>query len=94
MIGPAKLPSRERGRGATVIAELTGTMAANGLLGSGANGSLFLGSYWIARHGFKQPRGLSAWLATALIFWVASTIGVEALGCFGASPLKQCWSGE
>ena len=40
-----------------VIAESIWTMAGNALLGLGANGSLLLGSYWIARHGFKQPRG-------------------------------------
>ena len=51
-----------------MIAESTWTMVGNGLLGLGANGSLLLGSYWIARHGFKQPRGLSAALATAVIF--------------------------
>ena len=70
--------------GNAVIAESTWTIAGNVLLGPGANGSLFLGSYWIARHGFKQPRGLKAALATAVIFWSACTVGLEVLGSFGA----------
>ena len=65
-------------------AESIWTIATNGLLGLGANGSLLLGSYWIARHAFKQPRGLSTWLATAVVYWVASTIGLETLGSCGA----------
>ena len=40
-------------------------MVGNALLGLGANGALLLGSYSIARHGFKQPSGLSVVLATA-----------------------------
>ncbi len=62
-------------------------MVGNALLGLGANGSLLLGSYWIARYGFKQPRGLSATLATAVVFWVACTVGLEVLGSFGALAL-------
>ncbi len=67
-----------------MIAESTWTMVGNGLLGLGANGSLLLGSYWLARYGFKQPRGLSAVLGTAVIFWVACTVGLEVLGSYGA----------
>jgi Dolichyl-phosphate-mannose-protein mannosyltransferase len=62
-------------------------MAGNALLGLGANGSLLLGSYWIARHGFRQPRGLSATLATAVVFWGACTLGLEALGSLGTLSL-------
>jgi hypothetical protein len=78
-----------------VIADSVWTMAGNGLLGLGANGSLVLGSYWIARHGLKQPRGLRAALATAVIFWVACTLGLEALGCLGAVALGPmfAWGG-
>ena len=65
-------------------AEMIGTMIASGLFGLGANGSLLLGSYWIARYGFKQPRGLGLGLATALVFCVACTVGLEILGSFGA----------
>ena len=64
-----------------------GRWSENALLGLGANGSLLLGSYWIARHGFKQPRGLSAALATAVVFWGACTVGLEVLGSFGALAL-------
>ncbi len=59
-------------------------MVGNALLGLGANGSLVLGSYWIARHGFKKRGGLSAALATAVVFWGGCTVGLEVLGSFGA----------
>jgi Dolichyl-phosphate-mannose-protein mannosyltransferase len=71
-----------------VIAESTWTMVGNALLGLGANGALLLGSYSIARYGFKQPRGLSAALATAVVFWCACTVGLEVLGTFGALALE------
>ena len=76
-------------------AESIGTMAGNALLGLGANGSLLVGSYWIARYGFRQPRGLSAGLATALVFWVACTVGLEVLGSFGALAVGPmlAWGG-
>jgi hypothetical protein len=67
-----------------VIAESSWTIAESMLLGLGANGSLLLGSYWIARHGFNQPRGMSAALATAVIFWSVCTVGLEVLGSIGA----------
>ena len=76
-----------RDLGNAVIADSIGTMVGNALLGLGANGALLLGSYWIARHGFKQPRGLPAVLATAVVFWVACTLGLEVLGVFGALSL-------
>ena len=70
-----------------VIVDSIGTLAANAVLGVAANASLLLGSYWIARHGFKQPRGLGVGLATALVFWTASTIGLELLGTCAAISL-------
>ena len=76
-----------RGLGNAVIAESTWTIVGNGLLGLGANASLLLGSYGIARHGFKQPPGLSAALATAVVFWCACTVGLEVLGSIGALAL-------
>ena len=65
-------------------AESIGTMVVNGLLSAGANVSLLAGSYWIARYGFKRTGGLGVGLATALLFWVACTTGLEILGSFGA----------
>jgi hypothetical protein len=76
-----------RDLGNAVTAESTWKIVENALLGLGANGSLLLGSYWIARHGFKQPRGLNAALATAVIFWCACTVGLEVLGSLGALAL-------
>ena len=42
-----------------------------------------------------QPRGLTAVLATAVVFWTASTLGLEALGTFGAISLGPmlAWTG-
>jgi hypothetical protein len=51
-------------------------LAANGLLGAG--------SYGIAAAALRQPRGLPRWLAAAVVFWTASTIGMELLGSVGA----------
>jgi Dolichyl-phosphate-mannose-protein mannosyltransferase len=76
-----------RDRAIAVIADSVWTMANHALLGLGANIALLLGSYWIARHGFKQPRGGQAILATALIFWVAATLGLEVLGSARALAL-------
>jgi hypothetical protein len=70
-----------------VLDDLIGTTAQNGLLGLSANGLLFLGSFWIAGHGFKQRRGLAAVLATAIVFWTACALGVLALGTLGALQL-------
>jgi hypothetical protein len=67
-----------------VSAGSMGTMAVNGLLGVGANVSVLVGAYGIARYGLRQRRGLSTVLATALVFWVACTIGLEILGTLGA----------
>jgi len=58
-----------------------------GLIGLAVNGLLGLGAYWIARYGLRQPRGLAAGLGTAVIFWTATTLGLEALGAFGAISL-------
>jgi hypothetical protein len=63
------------------------TTAQHGLVGLTANGLLLLGSFWIARHGFKQPRGLATVLATAVVFWTACTVGVLTLGTFAALRL-------
>ena len=61
-------------------AGLVGSM----LPGVAANVALLLGSYEIARHGVTQPRGLPAVLATAVVFWVACTLGLELVGVVGA----------
>ena len=43
----------------------------------------------------RQPRGLAAGLATAVVFWTASTLGLETLGAFGAISLGPmlAWAG-
>ena len=78
-----------------MIADFVGMRAGNGLIGLFANGSLVLGSYWIARHGFKQPRRTGAVLATAVVFWVACTLGLEVLGVVGAIAVGPmlAWGG-
>jgi hypothetical protein len=53
-------------------------------VGIAANSLLALGSYGIAGPGLGQPRGLPRWLASAVIFWTATTIGVELLSAIGA----------
>jgi len=70
-----------------VIADSIWTTAGNAPLGLTANGLLVLGSFWISRHGFKQPRGLAAALASGVVFWTACTLGVEGLGSAGALSL-------
>jgi hypothetical protein len=55
----------------------------NWFLGIGANACLVLGSYWLARAAFGQPRGLPALLGTAVLFWTGCTLGLEVLGIFG-----------
>jgi len=52
----------------------------NSIIGAAANGCLLVGSFWIARDAFRQPRGLAAALATAIIFWAGCTLGLEVLG--------------
>ncbi len=68
----------------TVAAESIATETSIWLLGLAANGTLLLGSFWIARHGLRQPRGLAAALGTAVVFWAATTLGLEILGSSGA----------
>jgi hypothetical protein len=67
----------------------------DGLLGLALNGLLVLAAYWIARYGFMQPRGLAVGLGTAVVFWTATTIGLEALGAVGAIALVPmlAWTG-
>ncbi len=55
----------------------------NSIMRGAANGCLLLGSFWIARHAFRQPRGLAIALGTAVIFWSACTVGLETLGELG-----------
>ena len=55
----------------------TGTWT--GLSALAVNSVLLLGSFWIARYGLVQPRGPAAVLATAVVFWTACTVGLEAL---------------
>ena len=65
------------------------------LAGLFANALMALGSYGMAGPGLRQPRGLPRWLAASLIFWTASTLGLELLGSFGAIGTLPilAWSG-
>jgi Dolichyl-phosphate-mannose-protein mannosyltransferase len=67
----------------------------NELIGLALNGLLGLGSYWIVRYGLRQPRGLAAGLGTALVFWIATTLGLEVLDAVGAIALAPmlAWAG-
>jgi hypothetical protein len=60
------------------------TADVNLIMALGANGAILLGSYGIARYGFGEPHGLDTTLATALLYWVACLLGLEALGTVGA----------
>jgi len=55
----------------------------NSIIEVAANGCLLLGSFWIARVAFRQPRGLAAALGTAVIFWAGCTLSLETLGELG-----------
>ena len=66
-----------------------------GLLGTfGLNGMLALGAYWSARHGFRQPAGLTRTLAAVTLAWTWATVGLEILGVAGALglPALLAWS--
>ena len=65
------------------------------LVGLAANALLALGSYGIAGGICGQPRGLPRSLAAAVVFWSASTIGMELLGSVGAIGTYPIlvWSG-
>jgi hypothetical protein len=78
-----------------VVDDLIWTTIRTGLSGLAANLALLLGSFWIARHGMRQPRGSSAVLATAVIFWTACVLGLEILGAIGAISLgwMVAWGG-
>ena len=54
------------------------------LVGLAANSLLAMGSYGIAGAILRQPRGLARFLAATVVFWTASTIGMELLGSVGA----------
>ena len=58
------------------------------------NGFLGVGAYWAARHGFRQPAGLTRGLAAAILAWTWVTLGMEALGTSGLlAPLPLLiWS--
>ncbi|MBV8610227.1 MAG: hypothetical protein JO034_22550, partial [Singulisphaera sp.] len=58
------------------------------------NGVLGVGAYWAARHGFRQPAGLTRGLAAAILAWTWATLGMEALGTLGlVAPLPLLiWS--
>jgi hypothetical protein len=49
------------------------------IAGLAANGLLAAGSYGIAAAVLRQPRGLTRWLAAAVVFWTATTIAMELL---------------
>ena len=54
------------------------------VLGLLSNGLLLLGSFWIARNGLRQTRGIATFLGTAVVFWTSCTVGLEVLSPFGA----------
>ncbi len=54
------------------------------LLGLVSNGLVLLGSFWIARDGLRQPRGIATFLGTAVMFWTGCTLGLEVLSPFAA----------
>lgn len=58
------------------------------------NGPLGLAAWWTARHGFRQPTGLPAGLAAAVVAWSWLTVGMEALGATGHvdRPSLLAWS--
>jgi hypothetical protein len=65
------------------------------LVGTAANALLAVGSYGIAGYGLGQPRGLARLLAASVVFWTATTIGLEglsAVGAIGPYPMLA-WSG-
>ncbi len=70
--------------GSTVVVDSLGITVPAWLLGVVANGLLFAASFWIARFGFRQARGLAAFLGTGVLFWALCTIGLETLSAFGA----------
>jgi hypothetical protein len=58
------------------------------------NGTLGLGAYWTARHGFRMPRGLPRGLAAFTTAWAWAILGMEVLGplgCLTYGPLLG-WS--
>jgi hypothetical protein len=78
-----------------VVADSIETATLIGLLGAAANGTLLVGSFWIARYGLSQPRGLATVLATAVVCWTASTLALEALSALGAISVggMLAWGG-
>lgn len=55
------------------------------------NGTLGLGGYWAARHGFRQPPGLVRGLAAATLAWAWATVGMEVLGPLGWLSREPLW---
>jgi hypothetical protein len=55
----------------------------NPIIQVASNACLFLGAFWIARHAFRQPRGLPTALGTAVLFWSGCMLGLEILGELG-----------
>ncbi|CAN5720958.1 hypothetical protein BH23PLA1_BH23PLA1_02490 [soil metagenome] len=48
------------------------------------NGPLALGAYWTARNGWRQPAGLTRWLAAGVLAWTWITLGMVLLGSFSS----------
>jgi Dolichyl-phosphate-mannose-protein mannosyltransferase len=74
--------------------DLVGITVPIWLPGLVSNGLLLLGSFWIARHGLRQARGLATALGTGVVYWTACTLGLEILSPFGgisAGPMLA-WS--
>jgi hypothetical protein len=55
----------------------------NSIISIAANAFLLLGAFWLARDGFRLPRGIATALGTAVLFWASCTLGLEALGELG-----------
>ena len=47
------------------------------------NSALGLAAYGVARHGFRQPPGLTRTLAAIVLAWTWATVGMELLGSLG-----------
>ena len=80
--------------GSAVGFDSTGITVPAWLAGLVSNGLVLLGSFWIARFGFRQGRGISTFLGTALVYWTGCTLGLEVLSPFAAiSPVPMVgWS--
>ena len=70
--------------GSAVGFDSTGLGVPAWLAGFVSNGLILVGSFWLARHGFRQGRGSATFLGTALLYWTGCTLGLEVLSPFAA----------